>query len=142
MIFYLKNQSDDFLTKKSVIFKEKKTMNKHMLVLVLTHKESMNQVIKAFAENDIHGSTIIDSMGMAAVINNEDYEDLPMFGILRHIMDDDDEKEKNYTVFTVLNDEDLEKAKKIVKEVCGNLNKPNSGIMFTLPVDFVEGVVE
>ncbi len=117
-------------------------MNKHMLVLVLTHKESMNQVIKAFAENDIHGSTIIDSMGMAAVINNEDYEDLPMFGILRHIMDDDDEKEKNYTVFTVLNDEDLEKAKKIVKEVCGNLNKPNSGIMFTLPVDFVEGVVE
>ena len=29
-------------------------MSVHMLVLVLTHKENMNKVIKEFAENDIH----------------------------------------------------------------------------------------
>lgn len=117
-------------------------MSMHMLVLVLTHKENMNNVIKEFAENDIHGATVIDSTGMASVINSEDFEDVPMFGILRHMMDSDDEREKNYTVFTVLDDEDLSKAKKLVKQVCGNLNEPNSGIMFTIPVDSVEGVVE
>ena len=47
-------------------------MSVHMLVLVLTHKENMNKVIKEFAENDIHGATVIDSTGMASVINSED----------------------------------------------------------------------
>ena len=50
-------------------------MSVHMLVLVLTHKENMNKVIKEFAENDIHGATVIDSTGMASVINSEDFED-------------------------------------------------------------------
>ncbi len=110
----------------------------HLLVIVLTYENLTRKLVRRLAKEGIKGCTIIDSQGMASVI--EDFDDLPVFGILKHILDDNDEEE-NKTIFMVLNDEDLVKAKGIVKQVCGDLNLPNSGIMFTLPVESVEGVV-
>lgn len=40
----------------------------------------------------------------------------------------------------VLKDEDVERAVAAVEEVAGSFNTPNSGIAFTLPVDFVKGI--
>ena len=39
-----------------------------------------------------------------------------------------------------LDAEDVERAVAAVEEVAGSFNTPNSGIAFTLPVDFVKGI--
>ena len=59
-------------------------------------------------------------------------------GSLRAMMEPD--REENRTVFMVLKDEDVERAVAAVEEVAGSFNTPNSGIAFTLPVDFVKGI--
>ena len=67
------------------------------------------------------------------------YCDGSFLGSLRAMMEPD--REENRTVFMVLKDEDVERAVAAVEEVAGQLQyPPNSGIAFTLPVDFVKGI--
>ncbi len=110
----------------------------YMLILVLKHIELVDELVKDLVEVGLHGGTILESTGMASVIENMD--DLPMFGMLRHIFAEEDEKESSRTMFFVVNEEELAAAKKVIKEVTGGLNKPNTGIMFAVPVSFVEGL--
>ena len=112
----------------------------HLLFVVIKHVEIVSELLKELAEAGLHGGTIIESTGMASVLENMD--DLPMFGMLRRILSDDDEKESSKTMFFVVNDEELVIAKKIIKEVTGGFNAPNTGIMFAVPVSYVEGLGE
>ena len=52
-------------------------------------------------------------------------------------------KSLNKTILTVIKEKQrLKKAVKIVKTLCGDLDQPGKGILFALPLDFVEGVSE
>ena len=54
------------------------------------------------------------------------------------ILENDDEDIAKTMLF-VVNDEELEKAKKTIHKAA-SLDEPNTGIMFALPVSFVEGL--
>ncbi len=110
----------------------------HMLILVIKHVELIDELVRELVEAGLHGGTILDSTGMASVI--ESFDDAPLFGMLRHVFEENDEKESSKTMFFVVDDEELHNAKKIIKKVAGDLNQPNTGIMFSLPVEFVEGL--
>ncbi len=43
-------------------------------------------------------------------------------------------------LFAVLREEQIGVAKSCIHDVCGSLDRPNAGIMFTVPVTSVEGV--
>ena len=57
----------------------------------------------------------------------------------RSILADDDDHEVVKMMFFVVDDEEMKKARKTINDVIG-LDKPNTGIMFALPVSFVEGL--
>jgi nitrogen regulatory protein PII len=107
------------------------------LFVVLKQVDRVNDLIHALAEAGVHGGTIIDSTGMANAL--VEYDDLPFFGVLRHIVQDDGEKECSKTMFFVLEDEEIETVKGVIHKVI-DLSKPNSGIIFAVPVTFVEGL--
>ena len=65
---------------------------------------------------------------------------MPLFYGLRAIMEPEHRSSK--TIFMVLPDEKVEEAKKIVNQVTGGLEQPDSGIMFAMPLTFVEGLVK
>lgn len=109
----------------------------NLLVVILKHAELVNEICKELVEEGVHGGTIIDGTGMASVI--ETMDDLPIFGMLRSILADDDEKEIVKVMFFVMDDDELKKARKTINNVVG-LDKPNTGIMFALPLSFVEGL--
>ena len=88
-------------------------------------------------EAGIHGGTIIDAVGMASIL--EQMDDLPIFGMLKSILADDDDHETVKVMLFVVNDEQMNTARKVIHEVIG-LDQPNTGIMFALPVTFVEGL--
>ena len=64
---------------------------------------------------------------------------LPFFGGLR--AERLQERAKSTTVFAVMEDERIEEARAIVNRVTGGLNRPDSGIMFALPVSFADGIL-
>ncbi len=111
--------------------------NMNLLVVILKHAELVSEICKELVEEGVHGGTIVDGTGMASVV--EQMDDLPIFGMLRSILADDDEKEVAKMMFFVVDDDEMQKARKTINKVIG-LDKPNTGIMFAVPVSFVEGL--
>ena len=110
----------------------------YMLVLVIKHIELVDELVKELVEVGLHGGTILESTGMASILEN--MEDMPMFSMLRHLFEEEDEKESSRTMFFVVSEDELQAAREVIKRVTGGLNKPNTGIMFAVPVSFVEGL--
>ena len=108
-----------------------------LLVVILKHADLVTELCKELAEEGVHGGTIIDGTGMASVI--EKMDDLPIFGMLRSLLSDDDDHETVKTMWFVMEDKEVDKAKKVIRNVVG-LDEPNTGIMFGIPVSFVEGL--
>ena len=100
-----------------------------MLIFVLNRVEKLEPALNKLEHAGLRGATVLSSRGMAMTLDK--YCDGSFLGSLRAMMEPD--REENRTVFMVLKDEDVE-------EVAGSFNTPNSGIAFTLPVDFVKGI--
>lgn len=107
------------------------------LLVVLNKVEKLNALLEKLVEHNICGATILDSTGMVRELikNNEDY---PIFGTLRLFIDTDRQESK--TIFMVLKEEQVEEAKSVVRQVVGDMSKPDTAVMFTLPIISVEGV--
>ncbi len=109
----------------------------NLLVVILKKADLVSEICKELAEEGVHGGTIIDGTGMASII--EKMDDLPIFGMLRSILADEDEHDTVKVMFFVMEDEEMKEARKIIRNVIG-LDEPNTGIMFGVPVSFVEGL--
>jgi len=109
----------------------------NLLVVILKKEELVTEICKELAEEGVHGGTILDGTGMASVI--EKMDDLPIFSMLKSILADDDDHEVVKVMLFVMNDDELKDARKIIRDVVG-LDEPNTGIMFAVPVSFVEGL--
>ncbi len=110
----------------------------HLLIFILKKVDLMEDVLKHLAEHNITGGTILDGVGMAETLVN--MEDLPMFGILRKVLAGE-EREICKTMLFVLPDEKVAEARKSIKKAV-DLRQPNSGILFSVPLSFVEGLGE
>ena len=109
-----------------------------MFVLVLNKVECLEGILESMLENGYSGATILDSTGMMRVLDNDDNVDLPMMGLLRHFYSP--ERKKSKTMFTLIQDDQRDELVRIIDKRIGGLDKPDSGIVFSLPVNFVEGV--
>ena len=109
-----------------------------VFVFVLNRTEHLEHLLQEFSDHEFHGATVLDSKGMARILHTE--EEMPLFYGLRAIMEPEHRSSK--TIFMVLPDEKVEEAKKIVNQVTGGLEQPDSGIMFAMPLTFVEGLVK
>lgn len=109
-----------------------------LFVLILNKTECLPKLLGEFLSAGIKGATIYDSMGEVQYIGHETVEPPPIFGSLRKFINPD--HEQNKTVLVILRDEQVEAARAIVNNVTGGLDKPGTGIIFTVPVLFVEGI--
>ena len=109
-----------------------------LFVLILNKTECLPKLLGEFLSAGIKGATIYESMGEVQYIGHETVEPPPIFGSLRKFINPD--HEQNKTVLVILRDEQVEAARAIVNKVTGGLDKPGTGIIFTVPVSFVEGI--
>lgn len=110
-----------------------------LLVLILNRVEGLDDILEGFAQMQLVGATILQSQGMArALFQSDKYEDDSFLGSLIGLLDP--EREKNKTVLTVLEDAQVPIAVEVIEKVIGDLSKPDSGIVFTLPVDYIKGI--
>lgn len=109
-----------------------------LLIIVLNKTECLERLLTAFGTNDIMGATIIDSKGMAQELDQLDDSDfmLPLRMLIHPA------HHENKTIFMVIPEEKVQKVSDIVNKVTGGLGKPDTGILFTVPIDHIEGLWE
>jgi len=107
-----------------------------LLVFILNNEEYLEEVLSAYVEAGISGATLLDSEGMGRFLAYE----VPLFAGFREFMKGN--KPYNKTIISVVrNEEVIRDVKKLIDEITGGLDKPGTGIMFTVPVDWAEGLM-
>ena len=105
-----------------------------LLVAVINHEECVDDILAGFVEVGITGATVIESRGMGRVLSH----DVPIFAGVRSL--DERSRATNRTIFLVAEDGKLDAAVAIIQEICGSIEVPGRGIIFTVPVGRVIGL--
>ena len=105
-----------------------------LLVAVINHEERVDEILAGFVELGISGATVVASKGMGRLLSS----DVPIFAGLRSLSARS--RPGNQTLFCVTDEEKVEAAIALIQEVCGNLDAPGTGIVFTMPVTRVVGL--
>ncbi|MGD2152991.1 MAG: hypothetical protein PVG79_06950 [Gemmatimonadales bacterium] len=106
-----------------------------LLVAVINQPEALDDILSGFLELGVTGATIINSEGMARVLTH----DIPLFAGIQTLISRS--RAQNYTIFSVIDEQEkVDAAFALIQDVCGNLDDPGTGIMFTVPVSRVVGV--
>ncbi len=108
-----------------------------LLLIVLNKVEKLDELLEKFLDQGFRGATILSSTGMVSELG-KNIENYPIFASLRYLIDQD--RKENKTIFMVLKEEQVEQAKQIIREVIGDLSKPNTAVIFTLPILSSEGI--
>ena len=107
-----------------------------LLIIVLNKTECLERLLTSFSNHQIPGATILDSRGMAQEL--EQFDDMDFMFSLRMLINP--AHKENKTIFMVVPEELIEKISRIVNEVTGGLDQPETGILFTVPIDHIEGL--
>ncbi|MFZ0389914.1 MAG: P-II family nitrogen regulator [Calditrichia bacterium] len=106
-----------------------------LLVFILNQEEHLEEVLEAFIELQIQGATILDSVGMGAILA----QDIPIFAGFRNLMQGS--RPANKTILTVIPEDLVNPAVKAIEQVVGSLEKPGTGLVFTLDIDNISGLI-
>lgn len=110
-----------------------------LLFFILNKTEKLDTVLAEFANRNISGATVLDSMGMARLLSHEhDEDEIPFLGSLRTFLNP--ERVKSNVIFTVLQDSQLEEAVSAIESVVGDLSAEDTGAVFSVPIDFTKGL--
>lgn len=110
-----------------------------LLILILKNENIVEELLHVLAENKISGCTILDGHGMGEAL--ADMDDLPMFGTLRAMMATN-HKQPSKVMLMAAKDEQIIQITNIIKSVVGDLSKPNTGILLSVPVYYCEGMID
>ncbi len=111
-----------------------------LFVLILNQTEKLDDLMVTYAKEDICGATILDSTGMVRELSESRFheEEIPFWGSVRKFLNHEDHK-KSKTILTVIRDDQKDKIIRITEKVVGDFTKPDTGIMFIIPLDFARG---
>lgn len=109
-----------------------------LVTIILNKTECLDEILEEFGNNKLSGATIIDSKGMVQELYEHDHEELYFLVSLRSLLAPS--HKENKTIIMAAKDEDVKVISRIVNKVTGGLNKPDTGILFTLPIDHLEGI--
>jgi len=106
-----------------------------LLVAIISKPGQVPDILDEFLEIGVH-ATVIDSTGMVRLLAPH----VPFFSRFAEFGRD---VAHNKTIFTVIpTDELVNKAVDSIERIVGNLDEPDTGLVFTLPVDFCKGISE
>ncbi|MFV0480056.1 MAG: hypothetical protein ACK5LZ_05760 [Anaerorhabdus sp.] len=105
-----------------------------LLFFVLNKLDCLDDLLKGFSDNQISGATVIDSTGLAHLLAESDYG----FGMLRSLLDLS--RSQNKTIFMVCKTEEVKRIEEVIESCVGDLDEPNTGVLFTVPVNYVKGI--
>lgn len=108
-----------------------------LLIIILKKSEVVDTLMQALAEKGIKGGTVIETTGMAKSLTSS--TNLQIIGAISSLLGNIPPANSKM-IMLALPEDKLEDAKDVVHAVCGDLSKPNAGVMFAIPISFSEGI--
>ena len=108
-----------------------------LMVLILNKLDALEYLLEGLSAAGIGGATIIESSGMAMTLSR--FDSSFVSASIRALFSSADD-EDNRTILSVIRDDQLEIARKVIYSTVGDLSMPNTGVLFTMPIDFAEGI--
>lgn len=105
------------------------------MVIILNKVDVLEYLLEGLSAAGIGGATIIESSGLAMTLSKLDSNFLS--ASIRALFSGD---EDNKTIISVIKNDQLDLARRVIYNTVGDLSLPNTGIMFTVPIDFAEGI--
>ena len=105
-----------------------------LVVVILNKTEHLEDLLSAFLEIGVSGTTVVDGVGMGRILSH----DVPIFAGLRSAFPGT--SPVNKVTLTVVPDDMVEGVLAAAEDVCGSLDGPGTGFLFVLPVDRVLGL--
>ena len=106
-----------------------------LVVIVLNKIECMEELLSEFSARHLQGATILNSHGMMQELSEED--EMRFVLSLRHVLNPS--HKENRTIFMAATDDKVPSIIEAVNKVTGGLDKGDTGILFTVPIDYLEG---
>ena len=109
-----------------------------MVVLVVDDIEKCPEVLDAWETAGVPGVTIIKSTGLGRIRKTGLRDDLPLFPNLSDLLEE--EEVQHRTLISVVESQELvDRLVQGAERVIGDLDEPNTGFMFVVPVSQVFG---
>jgi len=104
-----------------------------LVVLVVDNPDNVSEILQAWDEAGAPGVTILDSYGIGRLKQIGLRDDLPLMPSLSDLLGE--REEHHSTLFSLVKDETLvDQMVEIAQSVIGDLEEPNTGLLFVLPV--------
>lgn len=112
----------------------------YLVVLVLDDVNLSSDIFDAWESAGVGGITIVESTGLARVRQKEGFrDDIPLMPSIRDLFHSREEHHR--TVFSIVEGEEMVTRLITATEgVIGDLTRPDSGILFAMPLSHVIGV--
>lgn len=111
----------------------------HMILLVLDDVNQCTTILEAWDAQGVGGITILESTGMGRVKKLSIRDDMPLMPSLSRLLQSREERHR--TLFTVVETEEMvDRVIATTEEILGNMEEPNNGVIFVLPVSRVKGL--
>jgi hypothetical protein len=109
-----------------------------LFYFVLNDTEKLDAILTGFIDKGIKDATIIESKGMLRLLNcTHCGEDIPFLHTVRMFVKP--EWKTSNLILTTLRDEQVPLAIEAIENCIGDLNNKDTGVVFTVPIDFVKG---
>jgi len=109
-----------------------------LLVMVLDNPTLLDRVLETWTDAGVRGITVLDSTGVQRLLQWAGHDAGSTFLGFRRLSRT--EQRRHYTLFSVADAETIRRVVAATEAVVGDLNAPDTGILFTLPVGEVWGL--
>lgn len=106
-----------------------------LLVITIDKNDEFLNTLMGLKEHGMNG-IVFDSTSLKHALLGSDPDAAPIFGSIAQLVRRD--FEPSHTAFLLLNDDQIEHAKRVVRRNTHGLGK--KGVMFTVPISFYEGI--
>jgi len=104
-----------------------------LLVTILKNYRKVESVLLGFVELDVTGATVIEGKGMGQLLG-----DVPIMADLRGLFPGS--AHDSYVIIAAMESERVKKCIELIEGICGPMDSPSAGILFSLPITTIRGM--
>jgi len=112
----------------------------YLVILVIDDINKAPDVMDAWEGAGVGGITILESTGVARLSSTQGFrDDMPLMPSLRSLLHTREEHHR--TIFSIVEGEEkVNELIQVTQAIVGQLNEPDTGILFALPLSHVVGL--
>lgn len=107
------------------------------IIFILNDVELLNEVLREWERIGIRGVTVMKSTGLGRLGDALYRDDAPLFPSLDELLEHD--LTHHVTLMSVVESSLVDRVIEVTQQITGPLDRPNTGILFTMPINRVVG---